>query len=168
MTERPERRRALVVDPPMQRRMIVALLWPTTVSFVVTALVLVVLGTRMHSSAAAAGVMLENVGAGIAAVIVFLMMAAALGLLHALQVSHRVAGPAHRLRETLRAVRNGDATARARLRSGDYLAETATELNDFLDWVQDQQPAQAEITPQSAVPEPADAAAVVGNRSAHG
>ena len=44
MTDRPERRRIVVVDEAMQRRLIVALLWPTTLTFGVTALVLVVLG----------------------------------------------------------------------------------------------------------------------------
>lgn len=150
MTKKQERRRIVVIDEKMQRRMIVAVIWPTTLSFAVTALVLVVLAIRMHTTAAEAGVMLENVGSSVAAVLVFLMAASAFGLFHALKLSHRVAGPAYRLRETLRAAREGDLGIRAHLRKGDYLTETADALNEFLGWLESHPPAAEQTTPQSA------------------
>jgi methyl-accepting chemotaxis protein len=44
-------------------------------------------------------------------------------------LSHRVAGPAYRLKKVLEALQGGDTTARANLRRGDYLKDVAAQVN---------------------------------------
>lgn len=48
------------------------------------------------------------------------------------RISHRVAGPAHRLRSTLEAVQRGEPVAPIRLRNGDQLQDLAETLNATL------------------------------------
>jgi hypothetical protein len=69
----------------------------------------------------------------IATLIVFLLAAGYVALV-SLRLSHRVAGAAHRICETLRAFRGGDRQVRATLRKGDFLEELADEVNSFLEW----------------------------------
>ena len=73
----------------------------------------------------------------------------------ALHISHRVAGPSYRMRQTMKAFRSGDTEVRARLRKGDYLTKLADELNELLDWTQ-QQIAEVRSNDESDVAEEAD------------
>ena len=53
----------------------------------------------------------------------------ALLVLHSVVISHRLAGPLLRFRDVHRQIGAGDFTARAALRSGDYLRDDAAALN---------------------------------------
>ena len=71
-------------------------------------------------------------------------------LVASLRTSHKIAGASYRIAETLKAVREGDASARAKLRQGDYQMELADDINAFLEWVE---------SSRASAPAPADGAA---------
>ena len=50
----------------------------------------------------------------------------------ALKLSHRVAGPVYRLRQTIRAITAGQPIRRVKLRDGDHLTEVADDFNEML------------------------------------
>lgn len=52
--------------------------------------------------------------------------------LDSVRVSHRIAGPVFRFRETLRRLRDGEAVGEIRLRESDLLQELADDLNEML------------------------------------
>ncbi len=58
-------------------------------------------------------------------------------LVSTLLVSQKVAGTSYRIAQVLNAFREGDRTARVRLRKGDYQVRLADDLNGFLAWVED-------------------------------
>jgi hypothetical protein len=58
-------------------------------------------------------------------------------LVSALLLSQKVAGTSYRIRQVLNAFREGDRSARVRLRKGDYQLQLADDLNAFLGWVAD-------------------------------
>jgi methyl-accepting chemotaxis protein len=72
------------------------------------------------------------------AVLSFTAIMAGVSLYLALRTSHRIAGPAHRIIQTIRHMRRGDLSVRAVLRTGDLLIEVADELNDALDDMEQQ------------------------------
>ena len=45
-----------------------------------------------------------------------------------------------RIQQTLDAVRNGDPSARVRLRDGDFLMSTSEHINELLEWVEQNVP----------------------------
>ena len=58
-----------------------------------------------------------------------------LGLLsvHSVLVSHRIAGPLCQFRRILEALRDGDLTVRATIRSNDYLGKEEAVINEMID-----------------------------------
>ena len=58
-----------------------------------------------------------------------------LGLLsvHSILVSHRIAGPLYQFRRILEALRDGDLTVRATIRSNDYLGKEEAIINEMID-----------------------------------
>jgi hypothetical protein len=50
----------------------------------------------------------------------------------ALKLSHRVAGPIYRLRQTIRTIIAGQPVRRVKLRDGDHLTEVAEDVNEML------------------------------------
>lgn len=65
----------------------------------------------------------------------FLFAVGAAGFVHAAGLARRVAGPEHRLIESLRRLRSGDLTFRVCLRRGDLLGGLARECNEVLEWL---------------------------------
>jgi hypothetical protein len=63
--------------------------------------------------------------------------AATVQLLSALLSSHRVAGTSYRIGQVLREFREGNRSARVRLRRGDYQHGLADDLNGFLQWIEE-------------------------------
>lgn len=53
-------------------------------------------------------------------------------VLHAIYVSHKIAGPLYRIRSVLTYIGTGNLTARAKLRRGDYLNQDADAVNDMV------------------------------------
>ena len=51
--------------------------------------------------------------------------------IHSLVVSHRIAGPLYQFRRIFGQLRDGDLTARAKIRQGDYLTAEAKIINDM-------------------------------------
>lgn len=105
----------------------------------------------------------------------FLLVSAAVVVMQAMRVAHRVAGPEYRLIHTLRRVRSGDLTVRVHLRRGDLLRELAEECNAVIEWLNANPPrdarlggdlvemtAEAEEAEWLAAGEPVDAACPVG------
>jgi methyl-accepting chemotaxis protein len=60
--------------------------------------------------------------------VLFLIM-----VVHAMYVSHKIAGPLYRIRNVLTLVASGNLTTRARIRRGDYLTLDAETVNDMVD-----------------------------------
>lgn len=52
--------------------------------------------------------------------------------LHCMLLSHRIAGPAYRLKRTFEAARDGDLSIDVRLRKGDYLTDVADGWNEMI------------------------------------
>jgi hypothetical protein len=81
----------------------------------------------------------------------------------ALRFSHRIVGPAYRLRCAFAQVKQGD-LRRVKLRKGDHLVELADAFNELLDWLERQANERVAGEARRAAPaeraEPADTAAV--------
>lgn len=60
--------------------------------------------------------------------VLFLLM-----VLHAIYITHKIAGPLYRIRSVLGFVATGNLTARVKLRRGDYLGRDAAAVNDAID-----------------------------------
>ena len=73
----------------------------------------------------------------------FLFLAAAVTVVQAARVAHRVAGPEYRLRQALQRIRAGDLTFRVHLRKGDLMSGLAHECNELLEWLNANPPAGA-------------------------
>ncbi len=71
----------------------------------------------------------------------FVLASAALVVVQASRVAHRVEGPERRLVEALRRMRQGDLSFRVHLRRGDPLGGVARECNELLDWLNANPPA---------------------------
>ncbi len=104
-------------------------------------------------------------------VMAFELVAACLLVMHALRLSHTIAGPAYRIAKSLQRIRTGDFAFRVQLRKGDHLTELRDEMNLLLDWLQ-QNPQHAPATgaaptaAESAAPETATANAAAATQQA--
>jgi len=129
-----DRRRNFVVNPKLQRRIILSASWPLVVILGVMILVQFVLDAQLAAELRTHE--LELTGAEWRIVSALLFMAFALGYVGvmSLKLSHRVAGAAYRLSQTLTSFREGDRDVRAKLRQDDFLTELQDDLNSFLDW----------------------------------
>lgn len=66
----------------------------------------------------------------------FVVLTGAVMMVQALRYSHRVIGPAHRIAQSLRRIRDGDTNFTLRLREGDELQSILDELNPLLEELQ--------------------------------
>ncbi len=64
-------------------------------------------------------------------------------VVHGTRTAHRVAGPEHRLVQSLRRVRNGDLAFRVSLRRGDLLSSLAAECNELIEYLNENPPTGA-------------------------
>lgn len=93
-------------------------------------------------------------------VMAFELVAAGLLVMHALRLSHTIAGPAYRIAKSLQRIRSGDFAFRVQLRKGDHLTELRDEMNLLLDWLQQNPPhGEAPGAPQQDAAAPAPTAA---------
>jgi hypothetical protein len=75
----------------------------------------------------------------------FLLVSAAVVVVQAMRVAHRVGGPEYRMIQTLRQVRSGDMTWRVHLRRGDLLRDLADECNELIEWLNQNPPRGATV-----------------------
>jgi hypothetical protein len=130
------RRKRLLIDPRVQSRIIKGIAWPAALCLIATSIVVTTLCYRLVDEALVAQIELPSVTPLLIALAVFLVASLGFTIYTALSVSHRIVGPLFRIRVVMDGVRNGQLSARARVRSRDYLPEFATFVNEFLDWVE--------------------------------
>jgi len=92
-------------------------------------------------------------------VMAFELVAACLLVMHALRLSHTIAGPAYRIGKSLERIRTGDFTFRVQLRKGDHLTELRDEMNLLLAWLEQNPPRPKDAEPAAAATESPSCAA---------
>ncbi len=150
------RRKKLMVDKPFQGPVIVAIAWPLSLTIAIVALFLGVVCGQLDAESRALGIDTPTISPTMLSIVGLVAIAIGTILFLALKISHKIAGPSYRIRETMKAVRNGDLSCRARIRKGDYLRDVADELNDFLDWVEENAASNPELS-KAATPSTAEA-----------
>jgi hypothetical protein len=117
------------------------------VALVLVTAVVTVLCRRLLEEAAQAEVELPTLLPLFVALMIFMVSACGALFVQAFRLSHRVAGPAYRICQSLKQIRNGDTGFRVHLRKNDFLFEVADELNTLLDTMAERQPAVAAALP---------------------
>lgn len=133
------KRKILVIDKPLQSRLIKSVAWPSAIALIIGSALLMTFCFRLATEAFEADVELPSVTPLMLTAAGVLIVTLAIVFFNALMTSHRVAGPLYRVRAVLDQVRDGSKDARIHLRSADYLHEFADSMNEFLDWVEQQQ-----------------------------
>jgi hypothetical protein len=129
------RRRALVVDEALQRRIIFGVAMMPTLGLVACAFLVAMFCRDLLGEAAMHEVELPSLVPLFLALLGFMLGAGAVFVFQALRFSHRIAGPAYRLVQSIRRIQGGDISFRVHLRRGDHLTDVAAEFNRLLDWL---------------------------------
>lgn len=135
-----ERRKAWLINPAMQGRIVFRM---TALPAAVLAGIAVFTGiycSDVLGEARALDQELPDLMPLIWLVMAFELVAAGMLVMHALRLSHTIAGPAYRIAKSLERIRSGDFSFRVNLRKGDHLTELRDEMNLLLDWLQQNQP----------------------------
>ena len=130
-----DRRRKVLIDSRMQRRLVVAVTVPMIIVLAVVLLLQMAVDQAIRSGTLDVDGVILGVPERTLSAILFFVFATAWQIMHALNVSQRIAGAMHRMRTVLQAYRAGDQDARIRLRKSDIQVELAHEINATLDWV---------------------------------
>jgi methyl-accepting chemotaxis protein len=131
-----ERRKAWLINPAMQGRIVFRM---TALPAAVLAGIAVFTGfycSDVLTEARALDQELPDLMPLIWLVMAFELVAAGMLVMHALRLSHTIAGPAYRIAKSLERIRTGDFEFRVKLRKGDHLTELRDEMNLLLDWLQ--------------------------------
>lgn len=164
------RRRVLVADEALQRKIIFGVALVPTIGLALCALTVAVFCRDLLAEAAVREIELTSLVPLFLAVLGFTLAAGAVFVFQALRFSHRIAGPAYRLVQSMRRIQAGDISFRVSIRRGDHLTDVVAECNRMLDWLNDNPPAGVrlgsdmvrvgrEVEAVEALPEPEDAAA---------
>lgn len=140
MGESKNRRQQVFVNQPLQRRVILASIWIPCMCLVLSATGLAVFSTRLHAEAMLLNEDLPSTLPVLLASIGFVFVAAGFTIVHGIRLSQRIAGPSVNFHHTLSQIKQGDLSARVRLRKLDLLADTADHVNEFLDWLEEHPP----------------------------
>lgn len=135
MTRR-ERRRRIVVDERSQTRTLRKICLVPVLALLLNSVILAVLAVQLMGEAERAGTELPSIPLLFAAIGVLVVTAPALLILQAIRYSHRVAGPAYRVKRSLEQFRAGERAQRVHLRPDDEIQDVAEALNQFLEWVE--------------------------------
>ena len=127
------RRKRLVVQPEIQKKIIAQTGLFPVLSLGAGTIITGYFYSCLVAEASAVEATLPSLTPLFVAVLSFTATMAGVSLYLALRSSHRIAGPAHRIIQTIRHMRRGDLSVRAMLRPGDLLFEVAEELNGALD-----------------------------------
>jgi methyl-accepting chemotaxis protein len=141
MAANERRRRILIVNEPLQKRIILTVSLIPTIGLSVCTLIVAVFCRRLLGEATEHDVALPSLVPLFFAILGFTVASAAVVVFQALRFSHRIAGPAYRLVKSMERIRTGDISFRVNLRRGDHLTEVATEMNNLLDWLNENPPA---------------------------
>src|SRR5690606_1252387 len=133
-------RRILLVNEPLQKRVILAVAALPTVGLAACGLLVAAFCRDLLVEATERDVELPTLVPLFLAILGFTLAVAALVVFQALRFSHRIAGPAYRLVKSRERIRSGDICFRVILRRGDHLSEVAAELNNLLDWLNENPP----------------------------
>ncbi len=135
-----ERRKAWLINPAMQGRIVFRM---TALPAAVLAGIAAFTGvycSDVLSEARALDQELPDMMPLIWLVMAFELIAAGMLVMHALRLSHTIAGPAYRIAKSIERIRGGDFSFRVQLRKGDHLTELRDEMNLLLDWLQKNPP----------------------------
>lgn len=154
-----ERRTRMVVDKPFQSKLVMNIALFPAVALGIIAVVTGIWCSNALEQAIAADRDMPNLMPLVYTVISFEVLAAVFLLLNSLRVSHRVAGPAYRIRKSLERIRQGDVAFAVKLRTDDHLTDVAEELNLVLDWLNENPPAGCVTRKMAAEQQAAEQAA---------
>jgi len=135
-----ERRKAWLINPAMQGRIVFRM---TALPAAVLAGIAVFTGvycSDVLEEARALDQELPDLMPLIWLVMAFELIAAGMLVMHALRLSHTIAGPAYRIAKSIERIRSGDISFRVQLRKGDHLTELRDEMNLLLEWLQKNPP----------------------------
>ena len=142
MGDRPiDRRKSLVINKQMQKKIIFAICLFPAISLSVATLIVAVFCRKLLSEAMMTEAGLPSLVPLFLFLLGFTIVSGAIVIHQALRFSHRIAGPAHRLIQSIDQVREGDISFRVDLRQGDHLTELADSFNQLLDWLNENPPA---------------------------
>ena len=139
-----DRRKGRVVDAPQQKRIVMGLTAVPMTVLLVAAVVMWVLTDSLFDEAQRNNVELPSLGLLAMTQFLFVIVTGAAAIIQALRYSHRVVGPAHRIAQSLRRIREGDTNFQVRLRDGDELQSILDELNPLIEKLEQERP-----TPES-------------------
>ncbi len=134
MAKRPYKRRQILVDRFQYQRVLINLLYFLGILLIFSAALFVPLIIQLESSTplseqevVASQFLSLHARVWPALLIAFLLLA-----IHSIFVSHRIAGPLLRFRNTFKAVAAGDLSVRVTIRKHDYLGHDADILNEII------------------------------------
>ena len=134
MAKRPYKRRQILVDRFQYRLVLINLLYFLTILLIFSAALFLPLIIQLESStplseqeAVAIQFLALHARVWPALLLAFLLLA-----IHSIIVSHRIAGPLLRFRNTFRAIGTGDLSMRETIRKHDYLGHEADILNEMI------------------------------------
>jgi len=127
------RRKTRIIDAESQARMVFGITVLPLSIVLVAAISLWYLSNRLLDEAQRANADLPTLGILTMAQFVFVVATGVVATVEALRYSHRVVGPALRIRRTLMRMLAGDLGTRITLRKGDELVEVAAAVNDLME-----------------------------------
>ena len=134
------RRRTLIVNKPVQGRLIFAMSILPAIGMTVLMLMVAYFCHQLSLEVMVADIELESVMPLYLSVAAFVMVSGIFLFYNAVKFSNRIAGPSHRLCQSMKRIRCGDVSFRVQLRHGDHLQELSEELNLLLDHLNDNPP----------------------------
>jgi methyl-accepting chemotaxis protein len=135
MAKRPYKRRQILIDRFQYQLLLINLLYFFTILLIFSAALFVPLIIQLDShtlslseqEAVASQFLSLHARVWPALLLAFLLFA-----IHSIFVSHRIAGPLMRFRNTFKAIAAGDLSGRVTLRKHDYLGHEADALNEMI------------------------------------
>ena len=141
MADRKNRRKTMVVNKPLQGDLILKISLFPTLALAATTILLAVFCQKLTDEALLADIELPSLVPLLITVMGFVLVSVMFLLYNALKISHRIAGPIYRLCKCIQRIRGGDINFEITLRDGDHLEEVRDELNQLLNWLNENPPA---------------------------
>ena len=141
MADHKNRRKTMVVNKPLQGDLILKISLFPTLALAATTILLAVFCQKLTDEALLADIELPSLVPLLITVMGFVLVSVMFLLYNALKISHRIAGPIYRICKCIQRIRSGDVGFEITLRDGDHLEEVRDELNQLLDWLNDNPPA---------------------------
>ncbi len=144
----------MVVNKPLQGDLILKISLFPTLALAATTILLAVFCQKLTDEALLADIELPSLVPLLITVMGFVLVSVMFLLYNALKISHRIAGPIYRICKCIQRIRSGDASFEITLREGDHLEEVRDELNQLLDWLNENPPPGLKLRASQAVSEP--------------